>query len=277
MDCIFGDESHDETRARVFAVAGVLGSEADWMAVEKEWLARTNGKIFHATDCDTDKGDYSDTGHQANKTLYKDLVGIVCRSRLLAHGAAIDLRAYQEFFPGTPRDISYYRCFRDVIIQCSKWAIMSVPRRSVKFTFDSRQDTNYNAGVLYDYMVNCSEWKNERDFEEISFSSSRKVGIQVVDLFARESMKHFDNMEGPVKRPTRSSMAALSEAKKINLNMFGREYFQDYKNKYHLLVEKTGMSKDLYRKWLKENNVHDSVSARHRYMIQTDPDYTGNK
>jgi hypothetical protein len=30
MYSVFGDESHDETKSRVFAVAAIFGSEDDW-------------------------------------------------------------------------------------------------------------------------------------------------------------------------------------------------------------------------------------------------------
>src|SRR2546425_12783756 len=49
---VFGDESADETRSRVFAVAGVIGSEAEWQLAMRDWLRRTRGMSFHANECE---------------------------------------------------------------------------------------------------------------------------------------------------------------------------------------------------------------------------------
>ena len=73
MLSVYGDESADETKQRVFAVAGVVGLEESWEAVEGSWVARTNGIPFHANDCDSDFGDYRNTPHLENKALYRDL------------------------------------------------------------------------------------------------------------------------------------------------------------------------------------------------------------
>ena len=41
---VFGDESADETKSRVFAVAGVIGNEDEWQLAMREWLRRTRGQ-----------------------------------------------------------------------------------------------------------------------------------------------------------------------------------------------------------------------------------------
>ena len=44
MLSVFGDGSADETKQRLFAVGGVIGSEEAWLQLERKWIART-GKI----------------------------------------------------------------------------------------------------------------------------------------------------------------------------------------------------------------------------------------
>jgi hypothetical protein len=34
---VFGDESYDATKSRVFTVSGVLGTDDDWLEAEGEW------------------------------------------------------------------------------------------------------------------------------------------------------------------------------------------------------------------------------------------------
>jgi len=57
MLSVFGDESADETQQRVFAVAGVIGSEGAWAELEAKWVTRNGGIPFHAADCESGHGD----------------------------------------------------------------------------------------------------------------------------------------------------------------------------------------------------------------------------
>src|SRR5207249_9086331 len=86
---VFGDESADETRERVFAVAGVVGSEKQWVLLEAQREARCAGVPFHAKKCDTDYGDFAAFTHQQNKDLYRDLTVLLARSRLGGFGIAL--------------------------------------------------------------------------------------------------------------------------------------------------------------------------------------------
>lgn len=235
---VFGDESHDESNQRVFAVAALFGSEDQWSALEAQWRARVGDRIFHAAACDSDAGEFATATHAENKALYKDLTQILSNSRIIGFGSAIDLAGWREFFPGVPEDIPYYRCFRNVVVQCGKWVQMAIPRGPVKFTFDSRRESNYNAGVLYDYLVNLPEWKDAEDFDEISFGSRKSIGIQAADLYTREVMKHLDNMIGPVRRPMRRSMEALQNVHRFGGDFFMREHFQDFRRQFNELAKR---------------------------------------
>ena len=63
MLLVYGDESMDETKQRVCAVAGIIGTEDQWKALEWRWTHRTNGVPFHGNDCDSDQGDYANRPH----------------------------------------------------------------------------------------------------------------------------------------------------------------------------------------------------------------------
>jgi hypothetical protein len=112
---VFGDESADETRERVFAVSCVIGTETEWTLAEREWLERTGGKVFHAADCERER-DFE---------LYKDLAIILARSYLAGVSVALDLISHREFFPDALDDIAYYKCMTDVMA--------ALTRRAVKF------------------------------------------------------------------------------------------------------------------------------------------------
>jgi hypothetical protein len=106
MLTVFGDESADESKQRVFAVAGVVGPTEMWEALEPKWLSRTGGIPFHANDCDSDQGEYAETPHDENKALYRHLTTLLANSGLGGYGIVLDVSAQREVFPDAP-DIAY--------------------------------------------------------------------------------------------------------------------------------------------------------------------------
>ncbi len=272
MASVFGDESADETKQRVFAVAGLEGTESEWRALEKRWLARTGGKEFHAADCESEYAMNPDRQkHKDNLALYADLAQIVANSDLRGYGVALDLAGYREFFPDIPQNTSYMKCFTEVVKHFIQNSITSA-EEPLNFTFDHRPESEYNAAYLYSSIVNWNEWKREDVFfrTKISFDSRKNPRIQAADLLARETMKHLGNIVGPVKRDTRKSMLALaSTGGRINFDMLMREYFQSWFNAMSELQSRSGFTRDDYGAWLKENKLVDNISSRVRFLIWT--------
>lgn len=176
---MYGDESADETKARVFAVSGVFGSDQDWDDLKRPWIERTGGKIFHTSDCETNQGEFSKTSDTENKKLYKDLTQLLCKSRLMGKSHAIDMAAWRGNFPDALEDMPYLICFRNVVYDCGGLAYLSVPKDGVEFTFDQHPETEYNAGVLYTYMAQMKQWNARPHLsEKVSFASRKYVGFK---------------------------------------------------------------------------------------------------
>jgi hypothetical protein len=255
----------------VFAVGILFGTDDEWESFSTRWNQRLGGRIFHASDCETDHGEFAQTSHAENLKLYADLTKIICESRLLGFASAMDLAGYREFFPDALDDIPYFRCFRDVIVKGGEWAKMAVPQEVARFTFDQRTKSNYNAGVLYEYMAQMSEWEASAYLEKtITFESRSVPGVQAADLLAREMMKHLDNMVGPAKRPERRSMEALRKTHRIGGDLHLRDFFQDFRRQFDEISAKAGMSAERYREWLRQRRLADSISSRHMYLIDSD-------
>lgn len=53
-------------------------------------------------------------------------------------------------------------------------------------------------------------------------------------------------------------------------NLHLREFFEDFRKKFDSIAVKAGMSVDHYRQWLGHNGQADSISSRHRYLIDLD-------
>ena len=279
----FGDESSDETQSRVFAIATVMGPEHAWVAAQDLWIQRTGGKEFHANLCESEYANDPDrTKHKANQALYADLANIIASSDLVGYGVAIDLAAFKELFPGVTTNVAYYKCFTEAVYR----TVRTVERggkqapppdgfAKVEFTFDRRLETEHNAGVLYDSLANSPEWsgkdRNHVLATKVFFEGSENPRIQIADLVARETMKALDNVIGPVKRPQRKSMTALTSTHKFFFDLYVREYFEGWRAKAEELAkaekESSGLCLEGYQDWLARFKRRDNWTNRFRYLV----------
>ena len=264
---VFGDESTDEDHQRVYAVAGLIGSETDWDKTVEAWTARTGGLTFHAVDCETDQNEFAKFTHRENLALYKDLSKILAASRLMGYGCAMSLEDFDILFAPMMRNNGYYLCFRTVVLYMVQIGRTMIPRPTeIKFTFDHNEPIEVNAAKIYDFVVNMPG----TDFgdymsNEISFAVRRNPRIQMADLVARETMKHFDNMLGPVKRIPRGSFLALQQTKRFAFEWYNKEYFHEMKRQAEEIAKAQGHSRIFqeYDEWrAAHKNPNDTLALR---------------
>ncbi len=261
MLSVFCDESSDETEKRVFALAGVIGTEDLWEKIESKWVVRTKGIPFHANDCDSDHGNYKNTPHLENKNLYRDLVVMLADSGLGGWGFAIDLSAQRRVFPDAP-NIVYYKCFVEVLQAMNNCAANN--GETAKYTFDMRSESEHNARLLYEIFKTVPESVVPAG---LSFASSKEQPrLQIADLFAREVMKTYDNRFGPKARPVRRSWTALRNTGRFHIEAIGNDWFEDLERQMPMLKEQTGQSKENYLEWLAEHRLQHSNTNIFRYI-----------
>ena len=267
---VFADDASDAKSERIFVVAGVMGTQEEWDNLETKWLARTSGQIFHATDCESDRGDFKNIPHEQNKKLYKDLTKLLAETPMMGFGSAIDINAYRTFMEGALEDAPYFHCFVRVILYFVKWTRVIIPQQKVKFTFDINPKTRFNAAFLYDNLLcrrrEYTQYTQYMD-KDLSFATRETVGIQVADLFTYEVMKHFDNQFGPVKRRTRLSLETLLKTHRFVPHYYTREYFEAFAKNIKDIESRSGVSSEKYIEWLKEHNCLDNAENRTRYAI----------
>jgi hypothetical protein len=107
MLSVFGDESNDPTKARVFAVAGLLGDHNQWRSFREQWNTRMSGLVFHAADCESGYGDFRQMPENDRHRLHRDLTGLVAQSGLIGYGYAIDLAGCRTAAPTVLRHRLY--------------------------------------------------------------------------------------------------------------------------------------------------------------------------
>jgi hypothetical protein len=255
----YGDDGADEKRERVIAVAVIAGYEQWWQEPEDQWIIRCGGIPFHATDCESDQGDYKKTSHPENKAVYRDLTGILAASKLGGIGIAIDLTAQKKILPGA-LPLAYYRalleCFERVANVAQNLGEIAA------LTFDISSENEHNAGLLYSWARSGDERFQKWLHPRISFVPWRvSPRVQMADLLAFEAWKALDHTVGPVKR-TRKSWDLLRATHRFETYRYSEVWFRDLKA--HIdsgeLGKIVGFKESDYLSWLKISGRKHSIT-----------------
>jgi len=269
MLCVYADDSTDGNKERVFAVAGVMGTQEEWDVLEVKWLERTGGIPFHTTDCEAGWGKYRDVPQEERRLLYRDLMVLLTSSNLSGYGSVVDLQSYLEVFGHDSPTIPYIFCFVTTVAHLVKWTRLIIPKQEVKFTFDTNPEMQFNAGFIYnEYLIKHPEYKDAASqmTKEISFASSETVGIQVADLFSFETMKRLSNILAG--RGRRLSYVALENTRRFQVQCFFKRDLELLRNHYgEQRIEKFNKE---YVQWLSTNNRQHNLESQIRYLIHLD-------
>lgn len=268
---VYGDDSTDEKGERIFAVAGVMGTQEEWDILKPKWVEHTGGKIFHATDCESGYGDYNGIPKDKRLKEYKDLTQLLVNTKMMGFGFAVDIKAYRTYISDGFEDGPYFYCFVGVVMAFAETAYLHVPRQTVQFIFDINHKVRYNAAFLYDnYITQLDDWKYRSCIEDkIGFTTSKTVEIQVADLFAHETMKHFDN-ELTNQRRIRKSLDAILDTDRFKCLIYDENKLQkmrdDY-NAFEIECGKVGIMRENYDNWLSKHNCQDNCENKTRYLM----------
>jgi len=165
--------------------------------------------------------------------------------------------------------MAYYKCFSEVVIFFGRVGYMSIPRRRVHFTFDRSIERQYNAHQVYTYLQRSPDWPGSMSLtDDIASATIETPQIQMADLLAREAMKQLDNEIGPVRRPPRQSMRALSSAGRFRFENYTRDYCARLVASGRRWAESVGISSKAYNEWLAAHRLVDTLAHRIRFHIE---------
>lgn len=271
MYTVFGDESHDPTRKKVFAVSGVLATQEEWDEFEVKWLERTNGQVIHSADLQGGYGDFKNIPHEVREKLYRDLIGIIADSTLIGFGIVTDIEAYKTVYTDAPDYAPYVHCFRRVIEYFAELGGRLIPQDKINFRFHVNTRMEQTASNLFYEYRKRTDWEHGVYLNDIGFISSETVGIQVADLYARELMKFGDRNFDKPKDETfimsfRKSFKVLADTGKFGGDFFGREYWDDYKKHFPEIIKTAGFSEHDLAVWLSDNRLADNGPNRTRFF-----------
>jgi hypothetical protein len=265
----FGDESHDQTKTRVFVVAGLLGNDKDWETFRQQWKERIRRFIFHAADCESGHGDFKGMPEPERLKLHLDLTQILADSKLMGYGHAIDLAGCRKMVPHVMKqfpDMPYYDCFVKTVGYLSDLAHVFVPRDRVDFTFDQHKDTQYNARLLYDWL------RHYRDdvVEKVSFGTRKEPGIQGADIWARELMKRCDSHLFDSRGNPRAQWNTLLDTKRFKFKFVLGEQFKKDMDDAAVGYQVSDEMHTEYDGWRGKHRLVDNLSNRFRWFAMQD-------
>lgn len=263
---VFGDESSDETKQRVFAVSGLIGTEDEWQQAEATWTAKTGGEVFHAADWE----------YAGRKDEYKALAQTLAASPVAGIVFAIDLAAFNDCYPDTLRDAAYLKCFTRVVVGTADTAVVfnehetQSPVSKLEFTFDNRPEVEFSAARMYGAFINEPGWNaGSLLASKISFECRTNPRIQMADMIAREGMKDLDRRVGPVKFPERKSKIELARNDHFRFFVLDHDYFE-LERARAVELEKDGFHQGAYQEWLRRTGAQDTWDNKVRFLEHFD-------
>ncbi len=174
------DDTSDGKGELIFIVATVLGPASDWREIEPRWLELCEGRIFHATDCESGRREFADLTRDERTEISVGLSKLIAGTRLIGYAIGHHLGAAKECFPGGRPEWSFFACTSKIVAKVAEMTARWSPSPArVLFTFDKRRKTESNCRLLYEAMVKDRSTEGIDKFDpKARFSESRhSVGV----------------------------------------------------------------------------------------------------
>ena len=285
MLTVYGDESSDGKRDRVFTLAGIIGTQENWNRFEINWNNRTGDIPYHATDCLAGYGNYKEWPEDKRLRLHYDLSNILAESDgLFASSFSIDVASFNEVYPDADEDDPFYFCFQHIVAEMATITEIfnqtkdDQHKQHVNFIFHERND-KYNVGLLYDKMKKLNQWNEYTVYMEpsIEFAFSDKyVGVQAADLWALEIRKDFDNSLRSITNKSEELTMLLSKGNRFLLHHYFRSNLIDQRKR---IEEMENSSKYWvhYQDWLSKHKRNDNRQNKIQFMDYWEKHYETRK
>lgn len=202
------DDCSDDKRRRYVAIGGLIAGESHWngCGFHVDWAVATQRlkEPFHATECETQKGQFKDWTKEECDQLMARLVSILVDKRLHGFASVVPVDLYRRLFPDAGEYDPYYLAVTHSIV-----GLASVARlHHNKFGFGGMEcwfeDSDATTGRTRDIYKSLKKLRTWPDADMLmptpNFKDKGLWTLQAADLVAREAFKHFDNIG---KRDTR--------------------------------------------------------------------------
>ena len=203
------DDCSDDKRRRYVAIGGLIAGESHWngCGFHVDWAVATQRlkEPFHATECETQKGQFKDWTKEECDQLMARLVSILVDKRLHGFASVVPVDLYRRLFPDAGEYDPYYLAVTHSIVGLASIEDVSITISSGSVGWNAGLKTVMPPPDAQETFTNPSK-SSERwpDADMLmptpNFKDKGLWTLQAADLVAREAFKHFDNIG---KRDTR--------------------------------------------------------------------------
>jgi hypothetical protein len=185
----------------VVVVAGVFGTEAEMVGLEKPWqqhLARpldgTKPPLsrFHMTDCQNGQGEFIGWSRTETDYFCHQLGTLIIESGVSAYGMACVRDDWENLVIGDVRSVlgdPEGHCVRSCFLKATIWAQTYAFDQHLMFIFDDRPHRQRENKIVFN--VFQSQTAPPPELVGVFFNNSRKIpALQAADLIAWEVYQH---------------------------------------------------------------------------------------
>jgi hypothetical protein len=215
----FFDESGTHGDSGVFAIAGYVAAQEDWIKFETDWkreLRRAGISYFHMVEYENRRGTFATWSNKKRREVLGDLLRVIKAHALIGLAACVVVADFERVFrPALPAGHPY----RDPYIFCLQVGMERIAHHfgpylpqseKVACVFEERNKVAYSAARHYEAVKGHNEWGTL--FGSISFGGKRDyVPLQAADVIAYESRKAMMRLIAGERTRERYSLAMLRD------------------------------------------------------------------
>ena len=216
MTAFFDESGHSES-TRVVAMGGAMAGPKQWGNVRQKWktiLARFGVGVFHMSEFENRRGEFSRWDENRKRSFLSDLISILNNDIFFLIGAAVVVRDFKRITFNSPRFrdpwyFCYQSCFEAALSQPflfdPEWAGIAIEDANVRACFFEQHRQFTWGPVLFALAQERDQARGVKRSDGIIGWGNKQssVHFQVADLIAYELRKHVENAVFCGGRPTR--------------------------------------------------------------------------
>ena len=245
MFIAYFDDSGHSINSPVLTVAGVVAKASKWESFEEKWakrLRRAKVPMFHMTDYESGKQDFTGWGHRKRMAFIVDLAAIVKNTIECGVGASVLMEDWQTVMPKNFVDADFvarrgpYSLLFQICLEKIEEVVKVPASETIACVFD---ENNFVRGAIAEHYRDVKKGqKLENTFGALVFDNKANLlPLQAADMVAYEAYKHVTNqiVQGG-KRAERKLHANLWSSKRVFsfwLDQAGmRRYIEEAKSEH---------------------------------------------
>ncbi len=190
--------------ARICAVAGYLGTEAQWEKFVPRWesvLAGAEIKAFDTTDYEHGEGEFAGWNAGQKTEFLQKLLDAIKESGLVAIGSALPLAEFEALSSADRVSITFGRpddphllCFNHCLVDAAQRAAPLPREEKVCFVFDWHDDIGSAVLWHFEDLKNLTSEPVRERLGALGFDSRKEFSpLQAAELLAYECSQHTED------------------------------------------------------------------------------------